>query len=617
MPDLFNQLNEKQKEAVLATEGYVRVIAGAGSGKTKLLVSRYAYLVQDYGIDCANILCVTFTNKAAGEMKRRIRTITGDETGNALICTYHGFCNRLLRENPEKLFLNHQFQIMDTHQQKAVLGEIYQKYELKLDYASFESILKKIGRIKKDTAYVTKLCSPLPCQILEHIQTLDDRIIEDFLQRQKATYALDFQDLISFAIYLLETDSYIREKWQNRLNYIMVDEFQDSSSVEMRLIEILSGKYKNLMIVGDPDQNIYEWRGSDVKLLVNFDKHHTDVTTIFLNQNYRSTPQILRCANSLIEKNEMRLKKDLFTKNADGAPVIHYHCANDYEEMDRVIENIRLLYATEDCCYSDFAIIYRSGFLSRIAEKKLVEKNIPYIIYGGVRFYQRMEILDILAYLKLIAYDDDPSFRRIVNTPRRKFGRAKMNLLEQLKEQHPGQSLFSTLSLHVDDREFQKSGVGDFVRLIQKIRACCKTKRIPDIVNTVTRDSGYERYIRELGDEERLDNLAEFKRIANEFEREFGENLTLEGFLQQTALQSGEDENETKDAVKLMTIHSSKGLEFPVVFILGFTEGIFPSAKTLGERKKPGLEEERRLCYVAITRAQKRLFLMEIGRAHV
>ena len=256
MPDLFDHLNEKQKEAVLATEGYVRVIAGAGSGKTKLLISRYAYLVQDYGIDCANILCVTFTNKAAGEMKRRIRTITGDEAGNALICTYHGFCNRLLRENPEKLFLNHQFQIMD--QQKAVLGEIYQKYELKLDYASFESIVKKIGRIKKDTAYVTKLCSPLPCQILEHIQTPDDRIIEDFLQRQKATYALDFQDLISFAIYLLETDSDIRRKWQNRLNYIMADKFQDSSSVEMRLIEILSGKYKNLMILGDPDQNIYE-----------------------------------------------------------------------------------------------------------------------------------------------------------------------------------------------------------------------------------------------------------------------------------------------------------------------------------------------------------------------
>ncbi len=611
MADLFDNLNEKQKEAVLETEGYVRVIAGAGSGKTKLLVSRYAYLVQDYGIDSSNILCVTFTNKAAGEMKKRIRALIGEEDEVSLICTYHGFCNRLLRENPEKLFLSKQFQIIDNHQQKAMLGEIYQKYELKLDHASFESILKKIGYIKKDTEYVTRLCDPSSCQILDEIKNQDDRIIEDFLQKQKATYSLDFHDLISFAIYLLETDSEVREKWQNRLNYIMVDEFQDSSSVEMRLVEILSGQYHNLMIVGDPDQNIYEWRGSDVKLLVDFDKEHMDTKTIILNQNYRSTPQILRCANTLIEKNELRLKKDLFTKNADGAPVIHYHSRNDFEEMDQVIANIKRLCEEEGLKYSDFAIIYRSGFLSRIAEKKLVEKNIPYVIFGGVRFYQRMEIQDILAYLKLIAFDDDVSFRRIVNTPRRRFGRAKMNLLEKLKGKEPDRTLFSLLSGHLNENEFLKSDVAPFIRMVESMRTSYRAKRISDIVNEVARDSGYERYIRELGDEERLDNLAEFKRIANEFEREFGENITLEEFLQQITLQSGEDGSDSKEAVKLMTIHSSKGLEFPVVFILGFTEGVFPSAKTLGDRKHLGLEEERRLCYVAITRAEKYLFLME------
>ncbi len=282
MADLFDNLNEKQKEAVLETEGYVRVIAGAGSGKTKLLVSRYAYLVQEYGIDSANILCVTFTNKAAGEMKKRIRALIGEEDEVSLICTYHGFCNRLLRENPEKLFLNKQFQIIDNHQQKTMLGELYQKYELKLDYASFESMLKKIGYVKKHTEYVPRFCDPAPCQILDEIKNQDDRIIEDFLQKQKATYSLDFHDLISFAIYLLEKDSKIREKWQNRLNYIMVDEFQDSSSVEMRLVELLAGKYHNLMIVGDPDQNIYEWRGSDVKLLVDFDKEHSGTKTIIV-----------------------------------------------------------------------------------------------------------------------------------------------------------------------------------------------------------------------------------------------------------------------------------------------------------------------------------------------
>ena len=653
MADLLENLNEKQREAVLETEGYVRVIAGAGSGKTKLLVSRYAYLVQEYGIDSSNILCVTFTNKAAGEMKTRIRKLIGEEHGASLVCTYHGFCHRLLRENPEKLFLNKQFQIIDSQQQKAFLSEIYQKHELKLDYASFESILRKIGLVKRDTGYVTRICNPEPCQILNEIKDQDDRIIEEFLQRQKATYSLDFHDLISFAIYVLETDAEIREKWQDRLNYIMVDEFQDSSSIEMRLVDILSDKFRNLMIVGDPDQNIYEWRGSDVKLLVDFDQYHEPTRTIILNQNYRSTPQILQCANTLIEKNEIRLKKDLFTHNQPGAPVVHYHSKSDLEEMDQVISNIKRLSEKEGYKYSDFAILYRSGFLSRIAEKKLVEKNIPYEIFGGVRFYQRMEILDILAYLKLIAYDDDVSFRRIINTPRRRFGRAKMNYLEELRkysaetsvyqrdlfelfseesgiasvgDEHVGsgsaggsygnglnydRTLFATLSEHLDEREFINSEAGAFVRFIESMRGSYKSKRISDIVNEVTKDSGYESYIRELGDEERLDNLAEFKRIANEFEREFGENLSLEEFLQQIALQSEENSKESKDTVKLMTIHSSKGLEFQVVFILGFTEGVFPSSKTLGDRKKPGLEEERRLCYVAITRAKKYLFLME------
>ena len=609
MADLLDNLNEKQREAVLETEGYVRVIAGAGSGKTKLLVSRYAYLVQEYGIDSFNILCVTFTNKAAGEMRRRIRALIGDGYDTSLICTYHGFCNRLLRENPEKLFLNKQFQIIDSQQQKAILGEIYQKFELKLDYASFESILKKISYAKKDGSYVTKLCAPQPCQILHEIKNQDDRIIEEFLQRQKATYSLDFHDLIAFAIHLLENDPEVRDKWQSRLNYIMVDEFQDSSAVEMRLVDILSDQYRNLMIVGDPDQNIYEWRGSDVKLLVEFDKCHEPTRTIILNQTYRSTPQILKCANTLIEKNRLRLKKDLFTKNAAGAPVIHYHSRNDFEEMDQVIGNIKKLRAVQGLRYSDFAVIYRSGFLSRVVEKKLVEKNIPYEIFGGVRFYQRMEILDILAYLKLIAYDDDTCFRRIVNTPRRRFGRAKMNALEGLRE--PGDSFFAALSMHLDTKEFQNSGAADFVHFINSMRGSYRKKRISDIVNEVTRDSGYEEYIRELGDEERLDNLAEFKRIANEFEREFGENLSLEEFLEQIALQSGEDREDQRDTVKLMTIHASKGLEFPVVFILGFTEGVFPSAKTIGERKNLGLEEKRRLCYVAITRAEKYLFLME------
>ena len=613
---ILDGLNEKQIEAVLETEGYVRVIAGAGSGKTKLLVSRYAYLVRDYGIDSANILCVTFTNKAAGEMKRRIRALIGPEHDTTLICTYHGFCNRLLRENPEKLFLTKQFQIIDEYQQKSILTEIYRKFELQLDDVSFENILRKIGEIKSRTDYVPAMCNPAVCQILPEIRNQDDRIIEEFLQRQKATYTLDFHDLLEYALYLLETDREVREKWQERLNYIQVDEFQDSAGAEMRLVDILSDGYRNLMIVGDPDQNIYEWRGSDVKLLVDFDRAHEGTRTIILNQNYRSTPQILTCANHLIEKNKLRLKKDLFTGNPAGASVVHYHSKNDYEEMDTVIDQIKELQKKEKLRYSDFAILYRSGFLSRVAEKKLVERNVPYEIYGGVKFYQRMEIQDVMAYLRLIAFDDDAALRRVVNRPRRQFGQAKMNRLLELQdsnEAHFGEkhSLFTNLLLALDHGMFADSGVKRFAKFIQDMREKSVGMRISEIVNRVTADSGYEEYIRALGDEERLDNLAEFKRIANEFEKDFGEDLNLAEFLQQIALQSGEDEDQGKDAVRLMTIHSSKGLEFPVVFILGFSEGIFPSAKTVEYRKLLGLEEERRLCYVAITRAERHLFLLD------
>ena len=322
--EFLHTLNDKQLEAVQHTEGFLRVIAGAGSGKTKLLVSRYAYLVQAYGIDAANILCVTFTNKAAGEMKRRIRGLIGSQYDTSLICTYHGFCVRVLREDVEKIFYPKEFQIIDTTQQKAILGEVYQKFELKLDHGSFEKMVKLIGLYKSQNRdYVGKMCSTETGQIKETVDTLDDRIVEAYLQHQKQVFALDFNDLMYFTLDMFNRCPEVLEKWQDRLNYIQVDEFQDSSKTEMELIDLLSAKHKNLMIVGDPDQNIYEWRGSDVKLLVEFDKTHEPTTTVILNQNYRSTPQILNCANTLIENNVFRLKKDLFTRSGAGPAVYH------------------------------------------------------------------------------------------------------------------------------------------------------------------------------------------------------------------------------------------------------------------------------------------------------
>ncbi len=613
-------LNEKQLEAVSETEGYVRVIAGAGSGKTKLLVCRYAYLVREYGIDASNILCVTFTNKAAGEMKRRIQALIGDENETSLISTYHGFCARLLREDAEKLFLPKSFQIIDTAQQKTILGEIYQKRELKLDYASFEKILKHIDLYKteKYMEYVPRICSPENRRIRSVITSLEEEITEEYMLRQKAIGALDFTDLISFALYLLETNASVREKWQERLNYIQADEFQDSSVRELHLIDILSGSYGNVMIVGDPDQNIYEWRGSDVKLLVDFDKTHTPTKTIFLNRNYRSTPQILTCANTLIGRNTLRLKKDLYTRTPPGAEVFHYHSKSEGEETKIIADLIRSGVRSGGRKYADYAVLYRSGFLSRVVENRMVEQGIPYEIYGGVKFYQRMEILDVIAYLRLIAYNDDLSFKRVVNKPRRRFGRTKMNALEQLQEDEPqllcGEDpprLLDVLAAHAGESPFKNSEAPGFVRWVRELRDEVGKLRITEIVNRVTTETGYEKYIRELGDEERYENLMEFKRIADEFERSFGEQLTLPEFLQQIALQAGEDTEQGRDAVKLMTIHAAKGLEFPVVFVIGFSEGIFPSSKTIEERKLLGLEEERRLCYVAITRAEEQLYLMD------
>ena len=608
--DYLSALNEKQLEAVTATEGYLRVIAGAGSGKTKLLVSRYAYLVKEYGINSANILCVTFTNKAAGEMKRRIRNLIGQEYDTSLICTYHGFCVRVLREDVEKIFYPKEFQIIDNAQQKAILGDIYQKFELKLDHASFEKIIKQIAFFKaRHRDYVAKMCCTDYCQIMPEIVTVDDQIIEEFLQKQKQIYAMDFHDLLYFVLDIFNRCPEVLEKWQDRLNYIQVDEFQDSSNTEMELVDRLSEKHKNLMIVGDPDQNIYEWRGSDVKLLVDFDKTHIPTQTVILNQNYRSTPQILRCANTLIEKNVFRLKKDLFTKSGDGVQVYHYHEKNEFAEADQIIANIHQIRKETGCNYADFAVLYRSGFLSRVIEKKFTENGVPYEIFGGVKFYQRMEIQDVMAYLRLVAFDDDISFKRIINKPRRKFGRIKLQRLLAL--QKDGESLFQTLQDNLDDPTFKGSGAQGLVDVINQVRQLHQTIPISECVERVCTDSGYEKYIRELGDMERFENLSEFKRIASEYENNFGEKVSLKEFINQISLQSEDDSEETCDMVKLMTIHAAKGLEFPYVFVIGFSEGVFPSAKTIEERKKMGLEEERRLCYVAITRAEKRLFLLD------
>ena len=610
MMDLFDKLNEQQIEAVAATEGYVRIIAGAGSGKTKTLTHRYAYLVKAAGIHPGNVLCVTFTNKAAGEMKRRVRSLVGDGYDTSLITTYHGFCVRVLREDIGRLFYPQSFPILDESDQKKILEEIYAELEIKLDRASFEKILDSIHYIKAHEPYVNRFVtgnfgSP------EQDESLEKRVIRMYMEKQKKTFGLDFDDLISFTFEIFERYPEVLRKWQERLHYIQVDEFQDSSFRELRLIQMLSAEHKNLFVVGDPDQNIYEWRGAAMEHLVKFDETFPGTQTILLNRNYRSTGNILNTANTLIAHNKNRIPKNLFTTGDRGADVIHLHAKSEGDEGRFLADEIKKLVAKDGHAYRDIAVLYRSGFLSRFVEQSLMAAGIPYELYGSVRFYERMEIRDALAYLKLIVYNDNNAFERVINTPKRMFGKRKMAVLRDLAVRED-LSYYETLVKYVDLPDFARSGAAQFVEVIETMRKHYREMPLSDVIESVLSQSGYEQYIRENGSMERLDNLAEFKRTALEAERSWGEFYPLEEFLSQAALQAKNDESEENtDKVKLMTIHASKGLEFPVCFVCGFSEGIFPSGRTLEERKDAGLEEERRLCFVALTRAMRRLYLTE------
>jgi len=616
MQNLFSSLNPAQLEAVTATEGYVRIIAGAGSGKTKTLTHRYAYLVKAAGIHPSNVLCVTFTNKAAGEMKKRVRALIGDGYDNSLITTYHGFCVRVLREDIFRLFYPQSFVILDEGDQKKLLSEIYGEMDMKMDRATFEKILDMVHRLKSTEDYVDALTAGEtdrigvpPADPTRPPEPLEVEIVRRYLARQKKIFGLDFDDLVAFAFTIFKKFPEVREKWAGRLYYIQVDEFQDSSARELRLLTMLSAEHRNLFVVGDPDQNIYEWRGADMSILVDFDKTFPGTRTVMLNRNYRSTGHILTCANTLIAKNRHRIPKDLFTEGEGGPDVIHLHARSEEEEGRYITDEIHRLHR-EGTAYRQIAILYRAGFLSRAVEQALMKAGIPYELYGSVRFYERMEIRDALSYLKLLQGDDDEALERVINTPKRSFGKAKMAALRSLAAED-GCSLYEALRRYHTSAVFARSGAAAFVALIDGLRQDAMTRQVSDVIGDVLTKSGYEDYIRQNGSMERLDNLAEFKRTAWQREQDYGETYTLDLFLQEAALAESREETEEADKVKLMTIHASKGLEFPVCFVTGMTEGIFPSARTMEERKEAGLEEERRLCFVALTRAMSRLYLTE------
>ena len=610
MQDYLDQLNEAQRQAVITTEGYVRVIAGAGSGKTRALTCRFAYLVNELGIMPGNILCVTFTNKAAQEMRQRIHKMTGDnDTG--YINTFHGFCVSVLDEESYAVQYPKSFLVLDNSDIDSMLKIIYEERGLTLRDMSFSDAraMIEIQKLFKKPEYYKDLIA-LPLDALHEKYRLaadvKDIIFYGYLYQAKKCFGLDYNDLIIFTLHIFREHEDIRLKWQQRLEYIMIDEFQDIDGLQYELMEALQGHHKNLFIVGDPDQTIYTWRGANTKFLMDFDKSHEGTKTIMMLQNYRSTPQIVAAANALIGKNKYRIKKDLEAVLPDGPKPAYNHAGSQTKEAHWIAEKIRAL-AEAGTPLNDIAVLYRAHYITRNIEEVFLREKLPYKIYSGVQFFDRMEIKDTLSYLRMLAYKDDLSFRRIANVPKRNLGQRRMQFLEETAEQE-GCSLYQALQNHLDDEIFKGTKAAKFVALIERFAKLAESMTISELFSKLADESGYEAMLRTEGSQERLDNLAELKQSIYEYETSCGEETSLQHYLEHVALFSNAEQPVADGKVKLMTIHAAKGLEFPYVFLCALNEDVFPSKKT---STLEAMEEERRLSFVAVTRAQKALYLSD------
>lgn len=598
----LDSLNTMQQEAVRATEGHVRVIAGAGSGKTRVLAYRYAYLVDEVGIDPANILCLTFTNKAAQEMRARIARLTDSAHVNDFVCTIHGFCVKFLREEIHRVGYPKTFQILDEEDMEALAKEVLNDNGLKRDEKTVKEMLKDYGVMRGTHDYIGDyLLTTSP----KRNEPSNDLPIQ-LLRKQHRYLALDFDDLIYFTLYILSNYEDVRKAWQRRMNYVMVDEVQDCNVKDWTIFETLSAKYRNLFIVGDPDQSIYEWRGAAMDLFIRFESDHD----IFLNRNYRSTSIILDAANSIIANNIIRIKKDLYTLSNPGDVITHFHGKNEDEESNWIADQIQQI-VDKGGSFADVAILIRASYLSRCIEQAFLRKDIPYTNWGGIRFFERKEIKDALSYLRLIALDDDISFKRIANVPSRKIGDVTMEKIAAIAEDEHCSMLDALKQFHSAQTKKSES-IERFIYVIDHLRKQQNELPISELLRTTMMESGLWELYRDDTDEGRLENLNELCQSVKTYEDDNKENeITLVTYLQDIALYTNADYSKEKNQVKIMTIHQAKGLEFPVVFISGLSEGIFPNRRSIRERKKRGMEEERRLMYVAVTRAEKALFLTE------
>ena len=610
LDQLLCQLNQKQLEAVTSTEGFIRVIAGAGSGKTRALSHRFAFLVNEIGILPGNILCVTFTNKAANEMRHRIHNLIADnDTG--YINTFHGFCVSILQEDSHAVQYPKNFLVLDNQDIDSMLKIIYEERGLTLRHKTFSKARDMIEMYKLErypNYYLDLITMSLDTLRQKYLRATDvnDIIFYGYLYQEKKCFGLDYNDLLKFSLYIFEKNKEIRLKWQKRLEYIMIDEFQDIDKIQYQLMKVLCGYHKNLFIVGDPDQTIYSWRGADINYLLNFDKAFPDVKTIMMNENYRSTPQILSVCNSLIDKNKNRMKKDLLPMCHSKNSVLYYHGDTSEEESDWIADQIIKLHK-KDISYKDITILYRAHYVTRTLEETLLKKKIPYSIYSGIQFFERMEVKDALSYLRMITYKDDLSFLRIVNVPKRNIGKKRMEFLQAYVNAHHC-SFYEALKECVEDPIFKGTDAKDFISLIDAFSVTYEQRTISEVLSDILDRSGYEEMLRTTGNQERLDNLAELKQAVYDYEISCGEEALLPDYLDHIALFTNSDVTDDSDKVKLMTVHAAKGLEFPHVFLCALNEGIFPSKKT---STIEGMEEERRLAFVAMSRAMKSLFLSE------
>ncbi|MGN1406543.1 MAG: ATP-dependent helicase [Erysipelotrichaceae bacterium] len=600
----FSELNNAQQEAVISDAKHLRIIAGAGSGKTRVLTMRIVYEIEELGVAPYNILAITFTNKAANEMKSRINQMLGDKGSGCFISTIHSLCMRILSQEIEVLGYPRNFTVVDQDDQKTVLKEAYKQLEIDKKDLTYGSVLDYIANNKYEHISPEKA---MDMAYGEPKLELKAQVYDYYVKRLRQIYGLDFDDLILFTTRIFSMYPDIEERWARKFKYIHVDEFQDIDKEQYLLIKQLSSYHDNVYVVGDPDQTIYTWRGADVNIIVNFDKDFKDTKTIILNQNYRSTNNILSGANSLIKNNKARLEKDLFSVNGDGEKIKHKSFLSEADECLFVAEEVKKR-LKEGKDINEMAVLYRSNYLSRDMEKVLIESRLPYVIYGGLRFYERMEVKDILSYLRMIVTGDDLAFQRIINTPKRGIGQKSVDSIYEIAQKN-NMTMYDAVKngLYAKNQNTMDS----FVKMIEKWR-CFNSEEpeeLEELLEAVLDDSGYRAMLEEEKEHERLENIKSLIDDIMEYQNNYP-GSSLADYLSMISLYTDRANEQQGEALKLMTIHAAKGLEFETVFVIGMSEGIFPSKRTVEEGQK-GLEEERRLAYVAYTRAKKELYLLE------